>query len=60
MVHTLLVIKKHTHHNGHVEIDLFKVTKWSFQCLFKLGIFLLYLQSKNAMFSSNEGLTYIH
>lgn len=30
MVHTLLIKKNHPNHNGHVQIDLTKMTKWSF------------------------------
>ncbi len=45
--------KNHPSHNGHVEIDLFKMTKWSFWHLFKLGVFLLYLLVKKyQVFSS--------
>jgi hypothetical protein len=31
--------KYHLGHNGHVEIDLSKMTEWSFLCMFKLVFF---------------------
>jgi hypothetical protein len=50
MVHNLLVKKTTLVTNGHVKIDLSKMTEWSFLRLFKLGIFLLYFLVKKPSF----------
>jgi hypothetical protein len=45
--------KNHPNHNGHVEIDLSKMTKWSSLSLFKLGSFLITFVNKKTIFSSS-------
>jgi hypothetical protein len=52
--------KNHPSHNGHVEIDLFKMVEWCFLHLFKLGIFLTkFTNKKNQSFSLQNVLFYI-
>jgi hypothetical protein len=47
--------KNHPNHTKHVIIDLSKMTKWSFLCMFKLGtFFLLDLLVKKAKFSNSD------
>ncbi len=46
--------KNHPGNIGHVIIDLFNMTKWSFLCVFKLGIFFTIFVNKKTKFSNND------
>jgi hypothetical protein len=46
--------KNHPSHIRHVIIDLSKMTKWSFLCMFKFGTFFTRFANKKTKFSNSD------